>query len=77
MVSPDSFIATLAIAPDGGYSMRLTAVTVDDDGVPMVAEGAVFDRIAERLVGLSADLGTDLRVAGDELVADFSAAVAI
>jgi poly-gamma-glutamate capsule biosynthesis protein CapA/YwtB (metallophosphatase superfamily) len=76
-VSPDSFIATLDIAPAGGYSIRITPVTVDGDGVPMVAEEAVFDRIAERLVGLSADLGTDVRVAGEELIADFSAAVAI
>ena len=76
MVSPDSFIATLEIATDGGYSMRLTPVTVDDDGVPMLAEGEVFDRIAERLVGLSGDLGTDVRVAAEALTADFSAAVA-
>ena len=69
MVSPDSFVATFDIAPDGGYSMRLTPVTVDGDGVPMLAQGAVLDRIAERVTRLSAELGTELR----ELTANFGA----
>ena len=36
-ISPDSFIATLDVAPDGGYSMRLTPATIDDGGVPVLA----------------------------------------
>jgi poly-gamma-glutamate synthesis protein (capsule biosynthesis protein) len=71
MVSPDSFIATLDIAPERGYTLRLTPVTVDDGGVPLLAEGEVYDRIAERVTRLSAELGTDLR----DLTADFGSAV--
>jgi poly-gamma-glutamate capsule biosynthesis protein CapA/YwtB (metallophosphatase superfamily) len=75
MVSPDSFIATLDIAPDGGYGLRVTPVTVDGDGVPMPAEGDAFDRIAERLVRLSAELGTEVRIAERELVVALGSAV--
>jgi poly-gamma-glutamate capsule biosynthesis protein CapA/YwtB (metallophosphatase superfamily) len=74
-VSPDSFIATLDIAPDRGYAIRFTPATIDGDGVPMLAEGEDFDRIAERLVTLSAELGTDVQVDGDGLSVSFGAPV--
>jgi poly-gamma-glutamate capsule biosynthesis protein CapA/YwtB (metallophosphatase superfamily) len=73
MVSPDSFVATLEIAPDGGYGMRLTPVTVDENGVPKLATGEAFERIAERVTRLSAELGTPI---DDELVVDLGAPVA-
>jgi hypothetical protein len=77
MVSPDSFVATLDIAPDRSYTMRITPVTVDGDGVPMPAEGEAFERIAERLAGLSAELGTVVSAAGDELTIAFGATAAV
>ena len=73
MVSPDSFVATLDIAPDGGYGLRVTPVTVDADGVPMTAEGEAFDRIAERLVRLSGEVGTVVRIGDGELTVGLAA----
>jgi poly-gamma-glutamate capsule biosynthesis protein CapA/YwtB (metallophosphatase superfamily) len=74
MVSPDSFIATLDIAPDGSYGVRVTPVTVDGDGVPMPAEGGAFERISERLVRLSGELGTEVRIGDGELTVALGAA---
>ena len=76
MVSPDSFVATFDVAPDGSYGLRVAPVTVDGDGVPMPAEGEAFDRIAERLVRLSAELGTEVRTGEGELVVELGSAVA-
>jgi len=36
---------------------------MEADGVPTIAEGIAFDRIADRLVELSSALGTDVRSA--------------
>ncbi|MGN6870953.1 MAG: CapA family protein [Solirubrobacteraceae bacterium] len=76
LVSPDSFVATLEIAPDRSYAMRLTPVTVDVNGVPMPAADEAFDRIAERLVALSAQLGTEVSVREGGLVVMLGAGVA-
>jgi poly-gamma-glutamate synthesis protein (capsule biosynthesis protein) len=76
MVSPDSFIATLDIEPDGSYGLRVTPVTVDGDGVPMPAEGEAFERISERLVQLSAELGTDVLPGDGELTVALARATA-
>jgi poly-gamma-glutamate capsule biosynthesis protein CapA/YwtB (metallophosphatase superfamily) len=76
MVSPDSFVVTLDIAPDRSYALRVTPVTVDGDGVPLPATGEAFDRIADRLVALSAELDTEVRVGDGELVVALDSAVA-
>jgi poly-gamma-glutamate synthesis protein (capsule biosynthesis protein) len=63
LVSPDSFVATLDIAPGGAYSIRITPTTIEgEDGVPGLAEGEAFERIAQRFTALSAELDTDVRV---------------
>lgn len=67
-LSPDSFVAVLDVGPDARYGIRIVPTTVDDDGVPAPAVGAAFDRIAERLVEMSASLGTELEVRADSLV---------
>ena len=61
-LAPDSFVATLELAPDGEYEIRIIPTTNDDDGVPVPAEGEAFARIAERLVRMSAALGTEVEV---------------
>jgi poly-gamma-glutamate synthesis protein (capsule biosynthesis protein) len=76
MLSPDSFIATLAIAPGGDYAIRITPATIEADGVPALAEGEAFDRIAERIVRLSAELGTAVEIRAGELYVPLGAAVA-
>jgi hypothetical protein len=42
----------------------------NEQGLPVFAAGADFDRIADRLIRLSAELGTTLRVDGDAVVVD-------
>lgn len=75
LLSPDSFVAMLDVAPDGRYGIRIVPTTVDGEGVPAPAEGADFDRIAERLVRMSAPLGTDLQIRADSLAVRVGATV--
>ena len=75
LLSPDSFVATLDVAPDGRYGIRIVPTTVDGEGVPAPAEGADFDRIAERLVRMSASLGTAFQVRADSLAVPVGATV--
>jgi poly-gamma-glutamate synthesis protein (capsule biosynthesis protein) len=75
LLSPDSFVGRLDVEPGGAYSLRITPTTIERDGAASVAEGAVFERIADRLVRMSAELGTDVRVAGGELAVELGAAV--
>jgi poly-gamma-glutamate synthesis protein (capsule biosynthesis protein) len=77
LLSPDSFVATLDITPDSGYAIRVTPTTIEADGVPFVAEGEAFERIADRLVGLSSALGTDVQVGAGDLVVDLGLPVAV
>jgi poly-gamma-glutamate synthesis protein (capsule biosynthesis protein) len=77
LLSPDSFIATLDVAPDGRYGLRLTPATIPDDaGVPRLAEGDAFDRIAGRIARLSAELGTTVDVRDGEVHVALGAPVA-
>jgi poly-gamma-glutamate capsule biosynthesis protein CapA/YwtB (metallophosphatase superfamily) len=77
LLSPDSFVATLEVASDGGYGIRIVPTTVDDEGVPSPAEGAAFDRIAERLVRMSAALGTKIAVREKSLAVGLGSTVAV
>ncbi len=76
LLLPDSFVATLEVASDGGYGIRITPTTVDGEGVPMPAEGEAFARIAERLVRMSAALGTAMDVREDALEVALGSTVA-
>lgn len=73
LLSPDSFVAILDVAPEGHYGIRIVPTTIDAEGVPAAAEGAAFDRIAERLVRMSAPLGTELQVRAGSLAASVPA----
>jgi poly-gamma-glutamate synthesis protein (capsule biosynthesis protein) len=77
LVSPDSLVATLVIGEDGSYDVRLTPATLGPGGVPVPAQGDAFARIAERVVRLSAELGTAVEVRDGELLVPLAAAVAI
>jgi poly-gamma-glutamate capsule biosynthesis protein CapA/YwtB (metallophosphatase superfamily) len=76
LLSPDSFIATLDVAPDGRYGMRITPTTIVADGIPQLADAAAFDRIAERVTRLSAELGTAVELRDGELHVVLGAPVA-
>ncbi len=67
-MSPDGYVMHLDIEPDGSYRTRIIPVSLDTDGLAAIARGEVFDRIADRLVRLSAQLGTRVEVVGDELL---------
>jgi poly-gamma-glutamate synthesis protein (capsule biosynthesis protein) len=76
LVSPDSLVATLVVAEDGAYDVRLMPATLAPGGVPVPAEGEAFARIAERVVRLSAELGSAVEVRDGELLLPLAAAVA-
>jgi poly-gamma-glutamate capsule biosynthesis protein CapA/YwtB (metallophosphatase superfamily) len=67
-MSDDAYLAVLDVAADGSYGLRLTPVFVNEEGLPVVAEGADFQRIADHVVRLSAQLDTAVAVEGDALV---------
>lgn len=66
-LSPDSFVATLDVAPGGGYSVRITPTTLGPDRLPSIATGDVFARIRDRLVWMSAALDTTVHPGDDAL----------
>jgi poly-gamma-glutamate synthesis protein (capsule biosynthesis protein) len=69
-MSNDAYLAMLDVAEDGTYDLRLRPTMVNDAGLPVLAEGPDFDRIAERVVRLSARLDTSARVEGDVIVVE-------
>ncbi len=69
-MSTDGFAAWLDVAGDGTYSVRLMPTVTDEDGLPVVARGDEFSRIANRLVRLSAQLETAVRIEGDRVFVD-------
>lgn len=73
-MSPDAYIAIIKVGDAGGYELRLVPVSVDGEGLPAIAVGQVFDRIAARVVTTSADLGTTVRLTSDGLAVDLASA---
>ncbi len=63
-LSPDSYVALLDLGPADATRLRLVATSNEGTGLPRVAQGEVFERIADRLVQLSKPLGTELVVDG-------------
>jgi poly-gamma-glutamate capsule biosynthesis protein CapA/YwtB (metallophosphatase superfamily) len=49
-MSPDGYLASAEIEPSGRYRLRLTPITMDDEGVPVLADGPRLQRIVEELV---------------------------
>jgi poly-gamma-glutamate synthesis protein (capsule biosynthesis protein) len=71
-MSTDGYAAWLDVAADGSYSVKLTPTVTDDQGLPIIAKGEAFDRIAERLTRLSAQLDSTVKVEGNQLVVDLA-----
>lgn len=61
-MSPDGYVATLEINKRDDYAVRLTPTTLDPNGLPRIVTGSDFERIAERIVRLSAKLGTAVEI---------------
>jgi poly-gamma-glutamate synthesis protein (capsule biosynthesis protein) len=69
-MSTDGYAAELQVGTSGGYAIRIIPTMTDANGLPVIVQGADFERIAERLVRLSDELGTVVRVDGDALVVE-------
>jgi poly-gamma-glutamate capsule biosynthesis protein CapA/YwtB (metallophosphatase superfamily) len=63
-MSPDGYVAALRFAPGAPVEIVLHPTTLDADRLPTIAVGADFDRIASRLVRLSAQFGAAVRPEG-------------
>lgn len=69
-MSTDGYMAWIELAKDGSAQVRLTPTVTNAEGLPVTAEGEDFERIAQRLARLSAELDTRLRVAGNQVVVE-------
>jgi poly-gamma-glutamate capsule biosynthesis protein CapA/YwtB (metallophosphatase superfamily) len=67
-MSPDSYIASIQVFPDGRCFLQVFPITRGAERVPVRAEGEIFERIAARLMLMSAEIGTELEVCDDVLV---------
>jgi poly-gamma-glutamate synthesis protein (capsule biosynthesis protein) len=67
-MSPDGYLARVALRDDGSCSVELTPTSVDPNGLPLVAEGPVLERIVERVTGHSRKLDTELELHDGVLV---------
>ncbi|MBB3932114.1 poly-gamma-glutamate synthesis protein (capsule biosynthesis protein) [Kaistia hirudinis] len=67
-MSPDGYLASLSIEGAAISAIRLLPTTLDTDRLPVRAEGAIADRIFERLGRLSGPLGAHVTRSGDELL---------
>jgi poly-gamma-glutamate capsule biosynthesis protein CapA/YwtB (metallophosphatase superfamily) len=66
-MSPDGLLTVIDVDESGGYDLRLIPTSLDGNGLPVLAEDAVLDRIAERVIDWSAKLGTRVELVEKEL----------
>jgi poly-gamma-glutamate capsule biosynthesis protein CapA/YwtB (metallophosphatase superfamily) len=66
-MSPDGFVTLLELDDAGVYDLRMIPTALDGNGLPVIAEGAVLRRIAERVIAWSAKLGTQVELVDGEL----------
>lgn len=71
-MSPDGYVAYFDVATNRGYQLRLIPMTTDEDGLPVLATGEVFARIARRLKELSRDMNTTVTIEGDHVEVELS-----
>jgi poly-gamma-glutamate synthesis protein (capsule biosynthesis protein) len=66
-MSPDGFITLLELHGAAAYDLRLVPTSLDGNGLPVIAEGDVLQRIADRVIEWSAKLGTHVELLDGEL----------
>jgi poly-gamma-glutamate synthesis protein (capsule biosynthesis protein) len=66
-MSADGYVATITISNGAGIAVELTPTMLDADRLPLIAEGADFNRIRDRLVRLSALYGAVIEQHGATL----------
>jgi poly-gamma-glutamate capsule biosynthesis protein CapA/YwtB (metallophosphatase superfamily) len=67
-LSPDGYVARLRVSKDGSSSLELLPISVDDHGLPLLAEGEVADRIFARVRAHSAKLDTPVELREGRIV---------
>jgi hypothetical protein len=50
------------------HSIRITPTTLAEHGIPDIAIGEAFERIADRIVRMSGELGTAVEVVDGQLL---------
>jgi poly-gamma-glutamate capsule biosynthesis protein CapA/YwtB (metallophosphatase superfamily) len=66
-MSPDGFVTVVDLDDSGDYDLRMIPTSLDGNGLPVLAEDAVLDRIAQRVIDWSAKLETRVELVGGEL----------
>jgi len=67
-MSPDGYLASLAIEDGAIRAIRLLPTTLTTERLPVRAEGAIADRIAERIGRLSGPLGAQVEPSGGDIL---------
>jgi poly-gamma-glutamate synthesis protein (capsule biosynthesis protein) len=67
-MSPDGYLARVVVRDDGSPGVELVPTSIDGNGLPIVAEGALLERIADRVTRHSAKLDTELALRDGVLV---------
>ena len=66
-MSPDGFLTVVEPDGSGAYDLRMIPTSLDSNGLPAIAAGAVLDRVAQRVIEWSAKLGTSVELVDGEL----------
>ncbi|MCX5513938.1 hypothetical protein C3941_20645 [Kaistia algarum] len=67
-MSPDGYVASLDIEGGAIRAIRLLPTTLNEQRLPVRAEGAIADRITERIGRLSGPLGAQVEPSGGEIL---------
>ena len=67
-MSPDGYAARLSFDGEGSCAVALVPTSIDANGLPLIAEGAILERIAARVIRHSANLDTALELVDGALV---------
>jgi poly-gamma-glutamate capsule biosynthesis protein CapA/YwtB (metallophosphatase superfamily) len=69
-MSPDGYIARLSYDETGLSSLELVATSMDEHGLPLLADGEVMARVFRRIAHLSAKFGTKVTLREDRMVVE-------
>lgn len=65
-MSPDTYVGLIEVTARG-YVLRLVPMQTVDDGLPVAVRGPEFERIARLMQSLSAPLGAEVTIDGEQL----------
>jgi poly-gamma-glutamate synthesis protein (capsule biosynthesis protein) len=59
-MSPDGIVVMMHLDAAGVHELEILPTTLNDHGLPLLADGQIFDRVCDRVTRLSTRLGTSL-----------------